>query len=111
VGAFVEINRSKVAKMAKIKHLSYVGDSEIGENANIGAGVVVCNYDGESKHKTNIGNRAFLGANSTLIAPITIGSDAFLAAGSTYSQSVPDGEFSIAREQQVIKTNWKKQPK
>ncbi len=103
VGNFVEVKKSKLGKGAKVSHLSYVGDAEIGENTNIGCGFITCNYDGANKHKTKIGKNTFIGSDCQMIAPVEIGDDAFVAAGSTISKSIPDGGFSIARAQQVIK--------
>jgi bifunctional UDP-N-acetylglucosamine pyrophosphorylase/glucosamine-1-phosphate N-acetyltransferase len=87
----------------KVSHLSYVGDAEIGENTNIGCGFITCNYDGVNKHKTKIGSNSFIGSDCQMIAPIEIGNDAFVAAGSTITKNVPDGGFGIARAQQVVK--------
>lgn len=103
IGNFVEVKKSKLAKGVKVSHLSYVGDAEIGENSNIGCGFITCNYDGANKHKTKIGRNTFIGSDCQVIAPIEIGNDAFVAAGSTITKSVPDGGFGIARSQQVTK--------
>lgn len=103
IGNYVEIKKSKLAKGVKVSHLSYVGDAEIGENTNIGCGFITCNYDGANKHKSKIGKNTFIGSDCQLIAPIEIGDDAFVAAGSTITKSVPDGGFGIARSQQFIK--------
>lgn len=103
IGNFVEVKKSKLEKGAKVSHLSYVGDAEIGENTNIGCGFISCNYDGANKHKTKIGKNTFIGSDCQMIAPIEIGNDAFVAAGSTISKSVPDGGFAITRAQQVTK--------
>lgn len=103
IGNFVEVKKAKLAKGVKVSHLSYVGDAEIGENTNIGCGFITCNYDGVNKHKTKIGSNSFIGSDCQMIAPIEIGNDAFVAAGSTISKSVPDGGFAISRSQQVTK--------
>lgn len=109
VGSFVEVKNSTIGVGTKIKHLAYIGDADIAENVNIGAGAVICNYDGKNKHRTKIDSNAFIGGNSTLIAPITIGKRAFLAAGSTFKNDVKDDEFSIARTSQTTKPNKNKQ--
>lgn len=103
IGNFVEVKKSKLAKGAKVSHLSYVGDAEIGENTNIGCGFITCNYDGVNKHKTKIGSNTFIGSDCQMVAPIQIGNDAFVAAGSTITKDVPDGGFGIARSSQVTK--------
>lgn len=103
IGNFVEVKKAKLAKGAKVSHLSYVGDAEIGENTNIGCGFITCNYDGVNKHKTKIGSNTFIGSDCQMIAPIEIGDDAFIAAGSTITKSVPNGGFGIARSQQITK--------
>lgn len=103
IGNFVEVKKSKLARGAKVSHLSYVGDAEIGENSNIGCGFITCNYDGANKHKTKIGSNTFIGSDVQVVAPIEIGNDAFVAAGSTITKSVPDGGFGISRAPQVIK--------
>lgn len=106
VGNFVEIKKSSVGKNSKIKHLSYIGDASIGNNVNIGAGTVTCNYDGTQKHQTKIEHNAFIGTNTSIIAPLTIGKDAFTAAGSTITDNVPDNAFAIARSRQTNKLNY-----
>lgn len=103
IGNFVEVKKSKLAKGVKVSHLSYVGDAEIGENSNIGCGFITCNYDGVNKHKTKIGSNTFIGSDVQAVAPIEIGNDAFVAAGSTITKSIPDGGFGIARSSQVTK--------
>ncbi len=108
VGNFVEIKQSTVGKKSKIKHLSYIGDTEIGHNSNLGAGTIVCNYDGKNKHKTMIGNSCFIGANSSLIAPINISDDAKVAAGSVIVEDVPKGNLAIARKRQINKKSNRK---
>jgi bifunctional UDP-N-acetylglucosamine pyrophosphorylase/glucosamine-1-phosphate N-acetyltransferase len=103
IGNFVEVKKSILAKGAKVSHLSYIGDAEIGENTNIGCGFITCNYDGVNKHKTKIGSNTFIGSDCQAVAPIEIGNDAFVAAGSTITKNVPDGGFAIARSQQATK--------
>lgn len=103
VGNFVEIKKATLAAGAKVSHLSYVGDAEIGENTNIGCGFITCNYDGVNKHRTKIGKNSFIGSDCQMIAPIEIGDDAFIAAGSTITKSVPSGAFGIARSSQITK--------
>ncbi|MFP5387431.1 MAG: bifunctional UDP-N-acetylglucosamine diphosphorylase/glucosamine-1-phosphate N-acetyltransferase GlmU [Bacteriovoracia bacterium] len=103
IGNFVEVKKSKLARGVKVSHLSYVGDAEIGENSNIGCGFITCNYDGVHKHKTKIGSNSFIGSDCQMVAPIEIGNDAFVAAGSTITKNVPDGGFGIARSPQVTK--------
>lgn len=103
IGNFVEVKKSKLAEGVKISHLSYVGDAEIGEDTNIGCGFVTCNYDGVNKHKTKIGKNTFIGSDCQVIAPIEIGDDAFVAAGSTITKNIPSGGFGIARSQQTTK--------
>ncbi len=103
VGNFVEIKKSKLGAGAKVSHLSYVGDADIGENSNIGCGFITCNFDGANKHKTKIGKNTFIGSDCQMIAPVEIGDDAFVAAGSTITKNVPNGGFGIARSQQVVK--------
>jgi bifunctional UDP-N-acetylglucosamine pyrophosphorylase/glucosamine-1-phosphate N-acetyltransferase len=103
VGDFVEIKKSDVGSKSKIPHLSYVGDARIGCGANLGAGTIVVNYDGRKKHRTDIGDGAFVGCNSNLVAPVTIGKGAMVAAGSTITKDVPDGSLSLARNKQINK--------
>jgi bifunctional UDP-N-acetylglucosamine pyrophosphorylase/glucosamine-1-phosphate N-acetyltransferase len=105
IGNFVEVKKSKLATNVKVSHLSYVGDATIGENSNIGCGFVTCNYDGVNKHPTIIGKNTFVGSDCQTIAPVTIGDDAFIAAGSTITNDVPSKGFAIARSKQVTKEN------
>lgn len=106
IGNFVEMKAARLGKGAKANHLTYLGDAEVGEGANIGAGTITCNYDGYFKHKTVIGPRAFIGSNSALIAPVKIGADAIVAAGSAVSRDVSDGELRLVRAEQLIKPGW-----
>lgn len=103
-GNFIEVNRSEMKAGAKAKHLSYLGDTVVGEKANIGAGTVVANYDGKDKHDTHIGSGVFVGSNTTLIAPVTIGDKAKIAGGSTVTDDVPQGATAFGRARQVNKT-------
>lgn len=103
VGNFVEVKKSKLSHGVKVSHLSYVGDAFIGKNSNIGCGFITCNYDGKSKHQTNIGDNVFIGSDCQMIAPVSIGNDAFVAAGSCITHDVEDEDFAIARTRQVIK--------
>ncbi len=106
IGNFVEVKNARIGKKAKAAHLAYLGDSEIGAGANIGAGTITCNYDGFTKHKTVIGEGAFIGSNSTLVAPVSVGKGAFVAAGSAVTQDVPDDALVVARSKQEIKAGW-----
>ncbi|MEP6867317.1 MAG: bifunctional UDP-N-acetylglucosamine diphosphorylase/glucosamine-1-phosphate N-acetyltransferase GlmU [Novosphingobium sp.] len=106
IGNFVEIKKSVLGKGAKVNHLSYVGDAEVGAGANLGAGTITCNYDGYFKHKTVIGERAFIGSNSALVAPVRIGADAIVAAGSAVTRDVADGELRMVRAEQMVKPGW-----
>jgi len=106
IGNFVELKKTKFAKGAKANHLAYLGDSEIGEKTNIGAGTITCNYDGVAKHKTVIGSNSFIGSNSTLVAPIEIAADTYIGAGSVITDPVPAGALAIGRGRQVTKEGW-----
>ncbi len=106
VGNFVELKKAKLGKGAKSQHLAYLGDAEIGAGSNIGAGTITCNYDGEKKHRTTIGERAFIGSNSTLVAPVEIGSDSYVGAGSVITDAVPSGALALGRGRQVVKPGW-----
>lgn len=103
IGNFVELKNSTLGEGSKVAHLTYIGDGIVGKACNIGCGVVFCNYDGVHKHKAVIGDRVFVGSNVNLIAPIEIGDDTFIAAGSTVTESVGAGKFVIARERQITK--------
>ncbi len=109
IGNFVEVNRSSIGNNTKAKHLSYLGDAHIGNQVNIGAGTITCNYDGFEKHTTVIEDEASIGANNSLIAPITIGKGACTGAGSTLNQSVPSNALAIARARQTTKLNYVKE--
>ena len=108
IGNFVETKKTKVGKSSKANHFAYLGDAEIGDESNIGAGTITCNYDGTNKHKTKIGDKSFIGTNSSLVAPITIGSNAYVAAGSVITKDVPDNALGVGRSKQTNKENWSK---
>ena len=106
VGNFVETKKITLGKGSKANHLNYLGDAEIGAGVNIGAGAITCNYDGTHKHVTRIGDGAFVGSDSTLVAPITIGAGAYVAAGSSITRDVPPDALAIGRSRQVVKEGW-----
>ena len=106
VGNFVELKKTSLGSGSKANHLAYLGDATIGQGVNVGAGTITCNYDGEKKHRTVIEDGAFIGSDSQLVAPVKIGKGAYVAAGSTITQDVPDGGLGIARGQQVNKPDW-----
>ncbi len=106
IGNFVEVSKSTIGSQSKAKHLTYLGQTTVGKNANIGAGTITCNYNGVTKHDTIIKDKAFIGSNSTLLAPVTIGEGALVAAGSTINQDVPKDALAIARQQQVTKEHY-----
>jgi bifunctional UDP-N-acetylglucosamine pyrophosphorylase/glucosamine-1-phosphate N-acetyltransferase len=107
IGNFVELKQTQIGDRTNIAHLSYLGNAQLGEQVNIGAGTITANYDGVNKHPTMIGDRSKTGSNSVLVAPLTIGSDVTVAAGSTVTENVPDDCLVIARERQVIKPGWR----
>ena len=111
VGNFVETKKTLVGKGSKINHLSYVGDAQLGENVNIGAGTITCNYDGFSKHKTDLGDGVFVGSNSTLVAPIKVDKGGFIAAGSTVTTEVPSDSLAVGRAKQRNIKGWKRPTK
>ena len=106
VGRFVEIKKSTVDSGSKVPHLSYIGDASIGKKTNVGAGTITCNYDGKDKHKTIIGDNCFIGSDTMLVAPVTLGDNAMTAAGSTITNDIPDGGLGVGRARQVIIDNW-----
>ena len=108
IGNFVEVKKSRVGKNSKINHLSYVGDADIGKNVNIGAGTITCNYDGKKKNKTKILDGAFIGSNTSLVAPIKIGKKAVIGAGSTLSKNVKNKSLALARANQIEIENYKR---
>lgn len=111
IGNFVETKKVQIGKGSKVNHLSYIGDAIIGEGSNIGAGTITCNYDGVNKSTTVIGNHAFVGSNTSLVAPVKIGNDATIAAGSTITKDTPDGQLAVARAQQKLVSHWKRPTK
>lgn len=111
VGNFVEIKNSDVGAGSKINHLSYVGDSTVGREVNIGAGTITCNYDGVNKHRTLIGDRAFIGSDTQLVAPVEIGAGATIGAGSTITKHAPAGELTLSRGKQITISGWKRPEK
>ena len=108
IGNFVEIKNTQVGEGSKVPHFIYLGDCEVGEKCNIGCGTITCNYDGFNKSKTIIGDNAFIGSNTNLVAPVTVGNNVFVAAGSTITDDVPDYALAIARQKQINKENWNK---
>ncbi|MCP4622184.1 MAG: bifunctional N-acetylglucosamine-1-phosphate uridyltransferase/glucosamine-1-phosphate acetyltransferase, partial [bacterium] len=106
VGNYVEIKKARIGKGSKVNHLTYIGDATIGTGANIGAGTITCNYDGKNKHQTVIGDGAFIGSNTALVAPVTIGSRAIVGAGSTISKNVPDNALGVTRARQQNYDNY-----
>jgi bifunctional UDP-N-acetylglucosamine pyrophosphorylase / glucosamine-1-phosphate N-acetyltransferase len=106
VGNFVETKKATLGKGSKANHLNYLGDTVIGAGVNIGAGAITCNYDGKHKHVTTIGDDAFIGSDSTLVAPVTIGAGAYVAAGSSITEDVPEGALALGRSRQVTKPGW-----
>ena len=108
VGNFVEIKKSTVADGSKVNHLTYIGDTEIGKGVNVGAGTITCNYDGANKHKTVIGDGAFIGSGVELVAPVTVGAGATIGAGSTITKNTPDNELTLERAKQITVRGWKK---
>ena len=111
IGNFVETKKTKIGKSSKANHFSYLGDAEIGEEVNIGAGTITCNYDGKDKNKTKIGDASFIGTNSSLVAPINIGKNAYVGAGSTITKDIPDNALGVGRGKQKNKENWSKNKK
>jgi bifunctional UDP-N-acetylglucosamine pyrophosphorylase/glucosamine-1-phosphate N-acetyltransferase len=108
VGNFVEVKKSTIGRGSKVSHLTYIGDTVIGEGVNVGAGTITCNYDGVKKHKTVIGDRVFVGSNVALVAPVSVGDDAVIGAGSTVTRDVPEGALAVARCRQQNIEGWKK---
>ena len=106
VGNFVETKNSTLGEGSKANHFTYLGDTEVGKSSNIGAGTITCNYDGTNKHKTSIGDESFIGSNTALVAPVTVGSNATVAAGSVITKDVPDNGLGVGRAKQNNKDNW-----
>ena len=111
IGNFVELKKTRMGAGAKANHLAYLGDALIGDSSNIGAGTITCNYDGVHKHVTRIGEHAFVGSNSTLVAPVEIGDAAYLAAGSVITESVPAEALALGRARQTVKPEWARKRK
>ena len=107
VGDFVEVKNSNIGAGTKISHLTYIGDSDVGKNINFGCGTVTVNYDGKEKFRTKIGDNSFIGCNTNLIAPVSVGENSYIAAGSTITDDIPPNSFAIARQRQINKSNWK----
>lgn len=108
IGNFVEVKKSVIGEGTKARHLAYIGDAEIGRNVNVGAGTITCNYDGVKKNKTVIGDGVFIGSNSQLVAPVRIGKNSYVGAGSTITEDVPPDSLAIGRGRQIVKKDWKK---
>lgn len=108
IGNFVEVKKSTLEKGVKAGHLTYLGDAQIGEDTNVGAGTITCNYDGKNKFKTVIGKNSFIGSDSMLVAPVTIGENALIGAGSVITKDVPDNSLAVSRSKQIIKNDWRK---
>lgn len=106
IGNFVEVKKSKLHKGVKAGHLTYLGDAEVGAGTNIGAGVITCNYDGMNKHRTVIGENTFIGSDSTLVAPVVVGTGAYVGAGSCITMEVPADALAVGRARQVVKEGW-----
>ena len=106
VGNFVEVKKSRLGRGSKAPHLAYIGDAIVGEDVNIGAGAITCNYDGQRKHETRIGDGAFVGTNTSLVAPLTIGEGAYIGSGSVITKDVPPGALAVERSPQVVKEGW-----
>jgi len=108
IGNFVEVKEAVVEAGAKANHLTYLGDTSVGANANIGAGTITCNYDGAAKHRTEIGRDAFIGSNAALVAPVKIGDGAYVGSGSVITEDVPADALALGRSRQVTKKDWAK---
>src|SRR3970282_1883679 len=106
IGNFVELKKSRIGRGSKVPHLSYVGDATVGEDVNIGAGTITCNYDGVAKHETRIGAGAFIGTNTSLVAPLTIGEGAYVGAAPPTTKAAPRGALAGARGKQVTRAGW-----
>ena len=111
VGNFVEIKNSIMKQNSKVNHLAYIGDTSVGEKSNIGAGTITCNFDGKNKYKTKIGKKVFIGSNSSLVAPLTIGNNSTVGAGSVITKNVSNNSLSLTRSNQIEKKNYKKKKK
>ena len=111
IGNSVETKKTRLGRDSKANHFTYLGDAEVGNEVNIGAGTITCNYDGKDKHKTNIGDNSFVGTNSSLVAPVTVGKNAYVGAGSTITKDIPDNALGVGRGKQKNKENWSKTKK
>ena len=111
IGNFVEVKNSRIGEGSKSQHLAYLGDARIGDRVNVGAGTITCNFDGERKHQTRIGDGAFIGSNATLVAPLEIGSESYIGAGSVITDAVPEQALAVGRGRQVVKTDWVRKKK
>ena len=111
IGNFVETKNAKLSQGVKVNHLSYVGDASVGDDTNIGAGVITCNYDGANKHQTTIGRNVFVGSDCQLVAPVTIADEATIGAGSTITNNVAEGELAISRSKQRQLSGWQRPKK
>src|SRR5690606_24425233 len=107
IGNFVEVKASRLGRASKANHLTYIGDSEVGANVNIGAGTITCNYDGAAKHRTVIEDDCFIGSDATLVAPVRIARGSYIGAGSTISKDTPPGQLTLARAKQISVPGWK----
>ena len=108
IGNFVEVKKARIGRGAKANHLAYLGDASVGAGSNIGAGAITCNYDGFDKHHTEIGENAFIGTNSSLVAPVTIGDGAYVGSGSVITEDVPKDALALGRGRQTAKAGWAK---
>jgi bifunctional UDP-N-acetylglucosamine pyrophosphorylase/glucosamine-1-phosphate N-acetyltransferase len=108
IGNFVETKAADLEAGVKVNHLTYIGDTHIGENANIGAGTITCNYDSFDKHRTEIGAGAFVGSNSSLVAPVKIGAGAYIGSGSVITRDVPEDSLAVERSEQTVREGWAK---
>jgi len=106
IGNFVEVKKSTLGSNVKVKHLSYLGDAEVGENTNVGAGSYTCNYDGIKKHKTTIGKNVFIGSNAKFVAPVVVKDGSVIGAGSVITDEVSENSLAIARSRQTVKEGW-----
>ena len=111
IGNFVETKKTKIGQSTKANHFTYLGDAEIGSDVNIGEGTITCNYDGKNKNKTHIGDNSFIGTNSSLVAPVDIGKNAYVGAGSTITKDIPDNSLGISRPKQKNVQDWSKKKK
>jgi bifunctional UDP-N-acetylglucosamine pyrophosphorylase/glucosamine-1-phosphate N-acetyltransferase len=111
LGNFVEVKNSEIGAGSKANHLSYLGDTTVGSKVNVGAGTVTCNYDGANKHRTTIGDGAFIGSGAMLVAPVSVGEEATIGAGSTITKPAPAGKLTVERSRQVTVESWKRPQK